>query len=463
MRMKIVPVLLALHAPVAIVSCAPPRASAPAPVAAVAATPTPARAPATALLTRAEWGARAPVLPMRPHEPRSITIHHTATRQAPNRALADKMRALQQFSQNDGALDTGKAKPAWADVPYHYYIDVHGSVAEGREVGYAGDTNTTYDPAGHVLIVLEGNFQEEQPTPGQLAALRRLVAEFSARWQIPAERIGGHKDFADTACPGRNLEAYLPELRRLATQPAPQRTVSAAQPAPQRTILAVGAHAGDMELTSGALLLKQHRQGDRVVLLHLTLGEGGNPRMSPAAYGAQKRAEAQAVAGALGAEVLFAPYRDGELPNDEAARRYVADVIRQVRPTHVITHWEKSIHKDHATAHAIAKDAVLLASLEGVVTAHPPHRGVRGVYYAENWEDADGFQPYLYFDVTDALPGWREAVSRYEFVRGGISSFRYLDYYDALATVRGAESRRGRAIAFDIDASGKKRVLDAIQ
>ena len=40
----------------------------------------------------------------------------------------------------------------------------------------------------------------------------------------------------------------------------------------QRTILAVGAHAGDVELTSGALLAKQHRLGDRVVILHLTLG-----------------------------------------------------------------------------------------------------------------------------------------------------------------------------------------------
>jgi hypothetical protein len=25
---------------------------------------------------------------------------------------------------------------------------------------------------------------------------------------------------------------------------------------------------------------------------------------------------------------IFGPYRDGEIPNDEAARRYVADVIR---------------------------------------------------------------------------------------------------------------------------------------
>ena len=46
--------------------------------------------------------------------------------------------------------------------------------------------------------------------------------------------------------------------------------------APARTILAIGAHAGDAELTSGLLLAQQRRLGDRTVILHLTLGEGGN-------------------------------------------------------------------------------------------------------------------------------------------------------------------------------------------
>src|SRR5689334_23992837 len=109
-----------------------------------------------------------------------------------------------------------------------------------------------------------------------------------------------------------------------------------AQPAP-RTILAIGAHAGDMELTTGALLIKQHQAGDRIVILHMTLGEGGNPKLSPAAYGAQKRREALAVDSVIGAETIFAPYKDGELPNDEAVRLYVANVIRQVKPTYVFT------------------------------------------------------------------------------------------------------------------------------
>jgi LmbE family N-acetylglucosaminyl deacetylase len=229
-----------------------------------------------------------------------------------------------------------------------------------------------------------------------------------------------------------------------------------------RTILAIGAHAGDAELTSGALLIHQRLLGDRVVILHLTLGEGGNPKLSPAIYGAQKRREALAADSLIGAETIFAPYKDGELPNDTDARRYVADLIRQVKPTHIITHWKNSIHKDHSTASAIVQDAVLLASLEGVDTGHPAHRGVRGLWYADNWEDAEGFQPYIYVDVSDAMTRWREAGTKYEFVRGGISTFRYLDYYDALSITRGVIAGKQRAVAFDVDAFGKRRILDSI-
>lgn len=233
-------------------------------------------------------------------------------------------------------------------------------------------------------------------------------------------------------------------------------------PRTPRTILAIGAHAGDMELTAGALLIKQHKLGDRVVILHMTLGEGGNPKLSPAAYGAQKRREALAADSVIGAEAIFAPYKDGEIPNDEAVRRYVADVIRQVKPSYIITHWSHSIHKDHSNTSAIVRDAVLLASLEGVVTAHPAHRGVRGVYYAENWEDPESFAPYIFVGVADEMTQWRAAVTKYEFVGGTISSFPYLSYYEALATVRGAVAGKGKAVAMDIDEFGKKRIMDAL-
>ena len=229
-----------------------------------------------------------------------------------------------------------------------------------------------------------------------------------------------------------------------------------------RTILAIGAHAGDAENMAGAILARHARLGDRVVILHLTLGEGGNPQLSPAVYGEQKKREALAAAKALGAEAIFGPYRDGFLRADEETARYVADVIREVTPTYVITHWRRSIHKDHEAAHRAVSEAVLLASLEGYASSRPRHRGLRAVYYAENWEDAEDFEPYLYLDVSEDLAAWKAAVSAYEFVRGGISRFPYLEYYESLARVRGAEAGRRFAVALDVDPLAKKRVLDAL-
>jgi LmbE family N-acetylglucosaminyl deacetylase len=229
-----------------------------------------------------------------------------------------------------------------------------------------------------------------------------------------------------------------------------------------RAILAVGAHAGDMEISCGAVLAKQVQLGDRVVMLHLTLGEGGNPRLSPEEYGRQKREEAKAAAAAIGAEVLFGPYLDGEIPNDDGARRYVAEVIRQVKPSSLITHWRHSIHKDHFVTSAVTVDAELLASLAAVKTDHPPYGGVKAIFFTENWEDKEGFAPYTYVDVTGALESWGKCAKAYEFIRGGISSFPYFEYYHALARVRGAEAGFMSAVAFDIDPIGKKQTLRAL-
>lgn len=231
----------------------------------------------------------------------------------------------------------------------------------------------------------------------------------------------------------------------------------------KRTILAVGAHAGDMEIACGAVLAKQAKMGDRVVFLHLTLGEGGNPRMSAREYGKQKKREATEVDSLLGGEAIFGPYKDGELSDDQSARRYVANVIRRVKPTDIITHWKNSIHPDHANAHAITVDAVLLASLPSVSTVtpyskteYPAWRGVQKILYTENWEDMEGYQPYIYVDVTESFDAWANAVTKYEFIGGNISSFPYLNYYKALATVRGAEGGFRCAETFDIDKFEKK-------
>ena len=233
--------------------------------------------------------------------------------------------------------------------------------------------------------------------------------------------------------------------------------------AQQRTILAIGAHAADMDLTAGAILAHQKKLGDRVVMLHMTLGEAGNPNMAPAQYAAQKRQEAAACAKALGAEVIIGPYADAMLPNDEEARRYVADVIRQVKPTYIITHWKNSFHKDHRNTYAIVVDAVLMAELAAVKTDHPPYRGLKGVFYTDNWEDSEGFKPYIYVDVSDVIDQWKEAIRSYQMVRGGVSPFAYFDYYTSHLQSEGALTGREYAVSLDVEELSKRRIVDSLR
>jgi len=169
------------------------------------------------------------------------------------------------------------------------------------------------------------------------------------------------------------------------------------------------------------------------------------------------------VARAMGIEVILGPYQDGRVEVNDGSRRYLAEIIRTVKPTHVITHWKNSFHKDHEAAFRITSDAVLMAALPGVQSESPPHRGIRGIYYTENWEDETLFSPYLIIQISqEDMEKWREAVARYEFVSGGISGFRYLDYYEALARVRGLRNGHEFAVAFDVDEYTKRRPLNEL-
>lgn len=167
---------------------------------------------AVEIIPRSEWGAKPPVREMVRHQPRQITIHHTATRQRAERSIGAKLRALQGFSQSEGKLADGRTKKSWADVPYHYYIDNKGRVAAARDVAFVGDTNTAYDPTGHIGIVLEGNFEVETLGPAQRSSLIDLLTHLTAVHGISAADIGVHRHHVGTACPGADVMRHLPAI-----------------------------------------------------------------------------------------------------------------------------------------------------------------------------------------------------------------------------------------------------------
>jgi len=175
--------------------------------------PTLAADAAPPILPRAAWAAnRANTSLMKPQTPREIVIHHTGEKRRPQLTLQEKLQKLQKFSQSAGMVGAAP-KPPWGDVPYHFYVDAAGRIAEGRSLDFAGDSNTKYDTANRIQIVVEGHFDQE-PAPVQFKSLDRLVVWLAARYKIPALKILGHGDHvANTDCPGQSLKTYLPSLR----------------------------------------------------------------------------------------------------------------------------------------------------------------------------------------------------------------------------------------------------------
>lgn len=171
--------------------------------------------PEPAMMRREDWGAKPMVLDLPAHTITHITVHHTGVKQNPERSFVDKLRGLQAWSQREDKLASGQTKPQWADIPYHYYIDVNGEIGECRPVGVPGDTNTDYDTTGHALVVVEGLFPEDHLSYAQRKALRNVVTWLAFRFDVPAERVQGHSDMApgQTTCPGETLVKELPGLR----------------------------------------------------------------------------------------------------------------------------------------------------------------------------------------------------------------------------------------------------------
>jgi LmbE family N-acetylglucosaminyl deacetylase len=229
----------------------------------------------------------------------------------------------------------------------------------------------------------------------------------------------------------------------------------------QKTIMAVGAHTGDAQLTCGMLLAKHAMAGDKVVIVDLTAGERGAPKgVSIAEFRQQNVDSAKAFAKMLGGESIVMDIPDGELYPGKELELGLGTLMREKQANAVLYHWCNSLHKDHIAAHTITKNAIFFASLP--TFEHPlPPAPIGRAMYAENWEDAEGFSPYFYFDVTCAFPLWKEAVKKLWLAEHS-TSFKYLRYYEALSIMRGAIIGRDHASCFGTSCFGTRQTMDLI-
>lgn len=179
---------------------APVVAAAPAPGPRVA----PTRPPATPSVPR-EW-----VPTARGRNWQWIVIHHSATDTGSARAF-----------------DSQHRQKGWDELGYHFVVGNGSGSRDGLvEVGsrwpvqkwgaHAKTPDNRFNEQG-IGICLVGNFDLQRPTARQVESVSRLVAFLMDRYNIPPQRVIGHRDTGKaTDCPGANLN--VAEIRRRAGQ-----------------------------------------------------------------------------------------------------------------------------------------------------------------------------------------------------------------------------------------------------
>jgi N-acetylglucosamine malate deacetylase 1 len=212
------------------------------------------------------------------------------------------------------------------------------------------------------------------------------------------------------------------------------------------TIMAISAHPGDALFTKGAAVAQHIRDGGKGVFVSLTRGERGNPKgVSSERYGEMQVEATEKAAKMLGAGVEILDYPDAQLLWTEEAALKVCALIRKYKPQVVLSHWSGTWHKDHQNCHGIARDGIFFAELPGIPGA-PPHK-VEKLFYAENWEDAADFRVDTYLDITTVYKRWLEACDLFPMWRGQTGFFKYNEYYQSLAVMRGCLSGFQHAVA----------------
>lgn len=186
------------------------------------------------------------------------------------------------------------------------------------------------------------------------------------------------------------------------------------EPEPDRgPVLGIFAHPDDAEISSGGTLARFAAEGREVHLLILTNGDRGSddPNQDRAELARTRAAEQQDAAAILGLKGFrIFDTHDGELENTQDTRRQVVAVLREIRPTLVVTcdptAWffgnRYFNHRDHRQAGEIALDSVFPATGNPLFFSELLERGLDAWPISNVWLGWS-MEPNHHQDITGYL------------------------------------------------------------
>lgn len=151
------------------------------------------------IITRAEWGARAPTHPFihLSHTPHYFFIHHGASGACHTHVeCVSTMHAYQHYH-----MDTR----GYSDIGYNFVAGEDGNIYEARGWDVVGAHTLNYNSDG-LAVCFIGNFMDHLPNESILNAVKQLIQCGVANHKVVADyKLRGHRDVGQTACPGTKL------------------------------------------------------------------------------------------------------------------------------------------------------------------------------------------------------------------------------------------------------------------
>ena len=201
----------------------------------------------------------------------------------------------------------------------------------------------------------------------------------------------------------------------------------------------IGAHPGDVEFVSGALIHKYVRAGHRVHTIVMTNADHGHPFLPPEIYGKQTREESRNAAEILHTELHFFERSSGSVALNNERVDELAGLLKEINPDCIITHGPESFHKDHTVTNWLVRHTLYL------------HRELSHIsfFYPENREDNRAFRPEYFVTLTrEDVEVWEKACLCFECFREGFYQFDYHGYYKRLFSIRGTEAHTEYACCY---------------
>ena len=205
----------------------------------------------------------------------------------------------------------------------------------------------------------------------------------------------------------------------------------------KKKILAIHAHPDDTEILAGGTLALLGAAGHSITIVTMTPGDCGSAEHTREEIARIRRLEAARSAAHIGAKYHCAEFGDLAVFNDDASRRRVVEILRQVAPELVLTASPVDYLCDHEAASVLVRDACFGAPLPnyaaGAENPAPPLAAIPHLYFMDpiGGLDRDGhaIEPDFFVNVAAQMETKTAMLAEHASQRAWLLKHHGIDDY----------------------------------